>query len=103
MNEFQITTWFKKAKPGDSIVYRTGKQLSSQPKVMDLSDAVLQVRHLYNQGKVELCQERLDDGFFAYIAQKRGVVRPPLPAFSKEGNPVHRFAGIPKAVAAGGL
>lgn len=88
-----------KAKPGDTIVYRTGKQLASEAKKHDFSDAVHLVRHYYNLGLINLCQTRLADGFFQYQAQKRGTVSPPAPAFSIDGYAVHKFR-VPKKISA---
>ena len=87
-----------KADPGATIVYRTGKQLSSEAKRHDFSDAVHLIRHYYNLGLVHLVQRRAADGFFEYIAAAKERISPPIPAFSSEGVAVHRFV-VPKRIA----
>lgn len=51
------------ATPGSSVVYHVGARLAGCKHVD-------QVRRLYDAGRVELVQRRVDEGF-AYIAQFR--------------------------------
>jgi hypothetical protein len=90
MTDKEIEAWSKRAKPGDTIAYRTGRQLSRTPKVEELDGAVHAVRHLYNLGKVILFQRRVGKDF-EYVAQWRAKVSPPVPAFTIEGQAIHRF------------
>lgn len=61
------------ATPGSSVVYHVGARLAGCKHVD-------QVRSLYDAGRVELVQARVDAGCFAYIAQfRRSPVK--LPAY----------------------
>lgn len=60
------------ATPGSSVVYHVGTRLAG-------CEHLDQVRRLYDAGRVELVQRRVDDGF-AYIAQfRRNPIK--LPAY----------------------
>ena len=60
------------ATPGSSVVYHVGARLAGCKHVD-------QVRRLYDAGRVELVQRRVDEGF-AYIAQfRRNPIK--LPAY----------------------
>ncbi len=59
------------ATPGSSVVYHVGARLTGCKHVD-------QVRRLYDAGRVELVQRRVDEGF-AYIAQfRRSPVKLPV-------------------------
>ena len=94
MTLHQVKRWLSLAQPGDTIVYRTGKQLSSKTSELDFSDAVHAVRHYYNLGYLHLVQRRADRGFFEYTAVKRGKIVPPTKG--KNGS-THKFQ-VPKRI-----
>lgn len=56
------------AAPGSSVVYHVGARLAG-------CQHVDQVRRLYDAGRVELVQRRVDGGF-EYIAQFRRTISP---------------------------
>ena len=67
-----VQTALQAATPGSSVVYHVGVRLAGCKHVD-------QVRRLYDAGRVELVQRRVDEGF-AYIAQfRRRPVK--LPAY----------------------
>lgn len=67
-----VHTALQAATPGSSVVYHVGASLAGCKHVD-------QVRRLYDAGRVELVQRRVDEGF-AYIAQfRRNPVK--LPAY----------------------
>lgn len=90
----EVLTWAIKAKPGAKLVYHKGGQLTNFQKRHDYSDAVWGARYCYNAGLVDLVQKV--EGFreprtFFYTAIRREAVRPPEPAYSKDGQRVDLF------------
>lgn len=68
----QIRNALERATAGTSVIYHVGVNLKGAPNVG-------LVRRLYDAGRVELVQRRVDDGF-AYIAQfRRNPIK--LPAY----------------------
>lgn len=76
-----VSSWFLSANAGDEFTYKEGPQLvlfGGRRGSKEVSTGTIEVRKLYDEGKVDLVQRRLtppgfraDDSSFAYIAVKR--------------------------------
>ena len=67
-----MRAWLEQAKPADRVVYFTGGDLHEaalrDEAVKSVRDIVWQA---YRESKVRLCQRRLREGRYAYIAERR--------------------------------
>lgn len=86
-----VLDWAIKAKPGKTLIYHKGKQLTNTQKQHDYSDSVWGARYAYNAGLVELVQKR-EGLLFFYTAIKKADIGPPAPAYSKDGTRIELFA-----------
>lgn len=90
----KVRDWAMKAAPGASLIYHKGSQLSNIQKRHDYSDAVWGARFCYNCGLVDLVQKvegPTHNRTFYYTAIRKSVVKPPDPAYSIDGSPIHLF------------
>lgn len=68
MNEAQFIRWLAQAKAGDSVVYFTGF-LATMPGPG--RKTAKRAWKAYEEGKVNLVQQRVGEAAYLYIAQKR--------------------------------
>jgi hypothetical protein len=70
-----FNSWFNTANAGESCEYYTATSLgqADDPTV----ELARELRELFSEGRLELCQRKLPGRGYAYLAVKRREVRPP--------------------------